>query len=154
MLKVKTELLNVAKLNILFTFYTLFTLSSSNFSICRLREQDLCPNNIMLLKDMLSQYFDTSSFKVEGSEPLRNKLEDETKIHNDFLKVDTRKSEQIGPMKNLFLLPFKVHEDLQKGQYESYSSMLGKLRDQVILFGLYSNRILDKHMFYVIQSSW
>ncbi|CAN6486509.1 unnamed protein product [Victoria cruziana] len=98
----------------------------------KLREQDLCPNNIMLLKDMLSQYFDTSSFKMEGSEPLRNKLEDETKIHNDFLKVDTRKSEQIGPMKNLFLLPFKVHEDLQKGQYESYSSMLGKLRDQVL----------------------
>ncbi|KAF3790739.1 Smg9 protein [Nymphaea thermarum] len=98
----------------------------------KLRDQELCPNNIMLLRQMLSQYFDTSSFRTEGSEPLRTKSEDETKMHNDSLEAEMRKSEQNGLVKNLFFLPCKVHEDSQKGQYESYSSMLGKLRDQVL----------------------
>lgn len=34
----------------------------------------------------------------------------------------------------LFLLPMKVQHNLRKPQFESYLSMIGKLRDEVIFF--------------------
>ncbi|XP_052198763.1 uncharacterized protein LOC127805914 isoform X10 [Diospyros lotus] len=84
----------------------------------KLRDQDLAPHNFMQLKKALTQYFSTSSF-------MASKHQIPGTLNNTSNDPDSN-------LLNLFLLPFKSRDDSLSPQHESYSSMLWKLRDQVL----------------------
>lgn len=90
-------------------------LASPVFVHTKLQVQELAPHNLRQLKKTLAQYFSSSSF-IKG----KNGTPD--KMIND---LDSRGL-------SLALLPYKNHDDAQGAQYESFSTMLGKLCNQVL----------------------
>ncbi|KAJ6809349.1 protein SMG9-like isoform X2 [Iris pallida] len=97
-------------------------MSAPVFVHAKLRDQDMSPFNITLLKKAILHKFESSTFQINRSGVV-------TKEQVDPLSLDT-KANDTGP--DLFLLPLKVQDDLQKAQLGSYNAMLGKLRDQVL----------------------
>lgn len=91
----------------------------------RLRVEDLSPPNISLLRNALTQYFKSSTFIMSDNGSSSERQTDSSGPHVAKFGKDFK-----GP--DLFFLPLKLREDSQKIQFESYSSMLGKLRDQVL----------------------
>lgn len=89
------------------------------FCAYRLQDRYLCPRNITRLRQALAQYFKSSSFsgtKCGDASP------------------DAKADELDSMGLNLFLLPYKVQDESQRCQYESFMSTLGKLRDQVVFY--------------------
>ncbi|XP_039139586.1 protein SMG9-like [Dioscorea cayenensis subsp. rotundata] len=91
----------------------------------KLRVEDLSPPNISLLRNALTQYFKSSTFIMSDNGSSSERQTDSSGPHVAKFGKDFR-----GP--DLFFLPLKLREDSQKIQFESYSSMLGKLRDQLL----------------------
>ncbi|CAA6667027.1 unnamed protein product [Spirodela intermedia] len=96
-------------------------LATPFFVHTKLRHQDLSPRNVVLLKKMLGEYFRSSSFcttsaaaGVDGSGVHQQELSEQKKL--------------MGP--DLVLLPLKAQDS--GPQHESFTSTLGKLRDQVL----------------------
>ncbi|KAK9095600.1 hypothetical protein Scep_027069 [Stephania cephalantha] len=90
----------------------------------KLRDEDMSPLRITQLKKTLSQYFSSSSFArmLHGNTP-----KDHSDEHPD---MDIKESNPADP--DLFVLPRRCEDDLQGAMYESFTTSLGKLRDQVL----------------------
>ncbi|KAK2972853.1 hypothetical protein RJ640_028381 [Escallonia rubra] len=92
----------------------------------KLRDRDLTPNNCVQLKKALGQYFSSSSF-VESN---CRKTAQEHSVFSESLT--SQGADRDSALLKLFLIPFKERDDSPRAQYESYESMLWKLRDQVL----------------------
>ncbi|XP_073012071.1 uncharacterized protein [Typha latifolia] len=90
----------------------------------KLREQDLSPSNVALLRKDFLQFFKCSSFSVTKCEPI-SQVESSSSPN-----TQVQDSESIQP--DLFFLPLRVQDNSMAFEVESYSSMLGKLRDQIL----------------------
>lgn len=98
----------------------------------RLQHEDLTPRNFAQLKKALAQYFSTSSFMREKHGNLCKE--------RHFTSVAPPSSQDPDSLvPNLFVIPIKNKDDSPRDQYESHSSMLWRLRDQVSLFFLVIN---------------
>ncbi|XP_058759942.1 uncharacterized protein LOC131633254 [Vicia villosa] len=84
----------------------------------KLREQELTPKNILLLKKELMQYFKTSSFVTKTT---RNHSDEQVSSFNRDTDSNTL---------NLFTIPCK--EKKENPRAESYISALRKIRDQIL----------------------
>lgn len=90
--------------------------------LCRLRDRDVTPQNFVQMKKALARGFRSSSF-------MRLKSRDASKeAHSSDTQID-----DIDSNLKLFLIPSKGRDDSSRPQYESYISMLWKVRDQVSL---------------------
>ncbi|CAN6564564.1 unnamed protein product [Malus baccata var. baccata] len=92
----------------------------------KLRDRDLSPHNIARLRKALAQYFSTSSLmKAENGN---------TSISRDpdSVALGTQSHDLDSLMPSLFVIPAKNKDDSPGDQYESYTSMLWKLRDKVL----------------------
>ncbi|KAL5568226.1 hypothetical protein UlMin_024801 [Ulmus minor] len=92
----------------------------------KLQDQDLNPRNSAHLKKAIAHYLSNSSF-------LKEKHGHFTKEPSSFSLDPVSQSqdaEYLTP--HLFVIPLKNKDDTPKDQYESYTSMLWKLRDQVL----------------------
>ncbi|XP_068635742.1 uncharacterized protein [Aristolochia californica] len=103
-------------------------LATPVFVHTKLRESDLHPQKITQLKTALSQYFSSSSF-------CGFKYGSTAKEESSHSQLNTNNT---GISQNLFLLPFKVQDDSQRAQYQSYTSMLGQLCDQILSMNCHS----------------
>uniref|UniRef100_A0A5B7CBU3 Protein SMG9-like n=1 Tax=Davidia involucrata TaxID=16924 RepID=A0A5B7CBU3_DAVIN len=90
----------------------------------KLRDQDLTPHNYAQLKKALKQYFSSSS-------SIQAKCQNAAKEHQ-FSSVLHNSQNNPDSQLKLFLIPFKNKDDSPRTQYESYISLLWKLRDQVL----------------------
>lgn len=90
-------------------------LASPVFVHTKLQDHEVAPHKLMRLKKTLAQYFSSSSFMRAKNGKPDNMIDD----------LDSR-----GP--SVALLPYKNQDDAQGAQYESFTTMLGKLRDQVL----------------------
>ncbi|CAA2999311.1 Hypothetical predicted protein [Olea europaea subsp. europaea] len=87
----------------------------------RLRDRDVAPQNFVQMKKALARGFRSSSF-------MRLKSRDASKeAHSSDTQID-----DIDSNLKLFLIPSKGRDDSSRPQYESYISMLWKVRDQVL----------------------
>ncbi|XXG43822.1 hypothetical protein AAC387_Pa01g3774 [Persea americana] len=91
--------------------------ASPVFVHTKLQDRYLSPHNITRLRQALAQYFKSSSFSG-------------TKCGD--VSPDAKADELDTMGLNLFLLPYKVQDESQRCQYESFLSTLGKLRDQIL----------------------
>lgn len=98
------------------------------FCAYRLQDRYLCARNITRLRQALVQHFRSSSFS--GTKCVNTKSEQFDSSGSPDAKADELDSMGL----NLFLLPYKVQDESQRCQYESFMSALGKLRDQVIFY--------------------
>ncbi|KAK1305024.1 hypothetical protein QJS10_CPB11g00090 [Acorus calamus] len=101
-------------------------LATPVFVFTKLRDQELSPASLLLLKKALSHYLSSSSFSG-------TKHGNMTRMgNNSCASIESKSdcSDPVGP--NLFLLPMKSLDDSQRAQYESYVSMMGQLRDQIL----------------------
>lgn len=95
------------------------------YPLNRLQHQDLTPQNFVQLKQAIAEYFSTSSF-------MREKHGNAAKEHPSSSAVPSNPSQDPhSVVPNLFVIPIKNKDDSPRDQYESHSSMLWKLRDQV-----------------------
>ncbi|WOK98329.1 protein SMG9 [Canna indica] len=85
------------------------------FAHSKLQTPDLSPSNSLLLRKALPQFFGSSSFKVSKTGSSSSNI----MAGDDSGQAD------------MFLLPIKVHNS-QGAQSDSYSSMIGKLRDEIL----------------------
>ncbi|KAK1392118.1 D-xylose-proton symporter-like 2 [Heracleum sosnowskyi] len=95
------------------------------FVHAKLHDQDLAPHNLAHLKKGLTRYFVSSSF-------VRSKNRCAVKHHN---KNSGNPSSQICDSDselNLFFLPYERKDGSTKAQYNSYATMLWKIRDQIL----------------------
>ncbi|KAL2518489.1 Uncharacterized protein Adt_14736 [Abeliophyllum distichum] len=91
----------------------------------RLRDRDFTPQSFVQMKKALARGFSSSSF-------MRLKHWDASKeAHSSALASDTQNDDLDSNLK-LFLIPSKGRDDSSRPQYESYISMLWKVRDQVL----------------------
>lgn len=90
----------------------------------RLRNQDLAPSNSVQMKKALARYFCSSSF-------IRSEGQDASKDGHPCIAVPEAGCESYDKLK-LFLVPYKGKDGSSQLQYESYFSVLWKLRDQVL----------------------
>ncbi|XP_043726106.1 protein SMG9-like [Telopea speciosissima] len=101
-------------------------LAAPIFVHTKLRELDLFPINTLQLRRALSQYFSLSSF-------MGKKYVNNIKAQMQSSGSSDNKTDDLGSAElELFLIPSKRQDDLQRVQCESYVSMLGKLRDLVL----------------------
>ncbi|XP_008803229.1 protein SMG9-like [Phoenix dactylifera] len=99
-------------------------LSALVFIHTKLQDQDLSPSKTILLRKALLQFFSSSSFNVN-----KHGATVQTDSSNS---LDT-KSEDLDPVQpDLFMIPLKWQDNVQKSHSESYCSMSGKLRDQIL----------------------
>ncbi|KAF3432666.1 hypothetical protein FNV43_RR23768 [Rhamnella rubrinervis] len=92
----------------------------------KLQHQDLNPRNFAQLKKALAQYFSTSSF-------MREKHGNLSKEHHfSSVAPSTWIQDPDSLVPDLFVIPIKNKDDSPRDQYESHSSMLWRLRDQVL----------------------
>ncbi|XP_058747725.1 uncharacterized protein LOC131620610 isoform X1 [Vicia villosa] len=84
----------------------------------KLRDQELTPKNILLLRKELMQYFKTSSFVTKT-----------TRNHSDE-QVSSSNRDTDSSTLNLFTIPCK--EKKENPRAESYISALRKIRDQIL----------------------
>lgn len=92
----------------------------------KIRDQELCPENFEQMKKAVAQYFRSSSF-VEA----RNKSKS-AENNTDTVNLNMQSDEPESASLKLFLLPYKENDDVLRPQYESYTVMLCRLRDQVL----------------------
>lgn len=91
----------------------------------KLRDQELSPSNILMLRKALMQYMG-SSFNMNRCGKLLK-----TQIDSSSVRMtDSTDSDSVG--EELFVLPLNLQDDTKKDQFESYCSMLGKLHDQLL----------------------
>lgn len=90
----------------------------------RLRDGDVTPQNFVQMKKALALGFSSSSF-------MRLKCRDASK---EAHSSDTQNDDLDANLK-LFIIPSKGRDDSSRPQYESYLSMLWKVRDQVLSTG-------------------
>lgn len=95
----------------------------------RLQHQDLTQHNFVQLKKALAQYFGTSSF-------MREKHGNLARERSPSVVPSTWSQNPSSGVQNLFVIPIKNKDDSPRDQCESYSSMLWRLRDQVLLLFL------------------
>lgn len=88
----------------------------------RLRDQELTPKNILLLRKALMQYFKTSSFVRKTTGNHSNEQVSSSMVHNGDMDSNVL---------NLFSIPSKGKEENPRAQ--SYISALRKIGDQVSL---------------------
>ncbi|XP_057970723.1 uncharacterized protein LOC131159666 [Malania oleifera] len=100
-------------------------LAATVFVHTKLRDEDLTPFNCVQMRKALAQYFSSSLFMRRNSGMAKEHI-----IPSASLKTHDNDS-QSTPL-NLFVIPFKNKDDSASVQYESYNSMLWKLRDQVL----------------------
>ncbi|KAJ0964420.1 hypothetical protein J5N97_029542 [Dioscorea zingiberensis] len=100
-------------------------LAALAFIHTKLQAQNLSPSNTQLLRTALSEYFKSSSFCTSGNGSISDTQIDPSGSHVAKINKDSE-----GP--GLLFLPLKLPEDSQKIQFDSYLSMLGKLRDQLL----------------------
>ncbi|RVX01785.1 hypothetical protein CK203_024431 [Vitis vinifera] len=95
-------------------------------TVCRLRDQDITPRNFVHLRKALAQFFSSSTF-------VKEKCGNTTKEHLvSSVPPNMPSTDLDSTLPNLFLVPCKSKVDSPRAQYESYTSMLWKLRDQVL----------------------
>lgn len=99
----------------IFVMYSLFN---------RLQDQDLTARNCEQLKKAITHYFSTSSFVRQTPENMSRDQSLSSVAPNGSQDPDS-------VMPNLFVIPVKNKDDSHVNHYESYTSMLWKLRDQV-----------------------
>lgn len=113
-------------------------------TVCRLRDQDITPHNFVHLRKALAQFFSSSTF-------VKEKCGNTTKEHLvSSVPPNMPSTDLDSTLPNLFLVPCKSKVDSPRAQYESYTSMLWKLRDQVSLWYPYIHKYII-HTFF--QSS-
>ncbi|KAK9266740.1 hypothetical protein L1049_012539 [Liquidambar formosana] len=99
-------------------------LAAPVFVHTKLRDEGLSPHSFVQLRKALSQYFRTSSI-------MRAKYGNMAKGHLvSSVSSDTQSED--STLTNLFTIPIKSKDDSPRAQYESYNSMLWKLRDQIL----------------------
>ncbi|CAL9060751.1 uncharacterized protein LOC135643000 [Musa acuminata AAA Group] len=92
-------------------------LAAPVFVHSKLQNKDLAPSKTLLVRKALLKFFGSSSFKVNNSRTSSlNKTAEDLDSEQPYL----------------FLLPMKVQHNLRKPQFESYLSMIGKLRDEIL----------------------
>ncbi|KAF5203395.1 Smg9 [Thalictrum thalictroides] len=101
-------------------------LASPIFIHSKLEDQDLAPHKVLRLRKILAQYFSFSSFMRlnHGSKP----KERICPVEAPDIKIDDLDLRELS----LVLLPYRNQDDTEGAQYESFNTMLGKLRDQVL----------------------
>lgn len=101
-------------------------LAAPIFVHTKLRDQDITPRNFVHLRKALAQFFSSSTF-------VKEKCGNTTKEHLVSSVPPNMPSTGLdSTLPNLFLVPCKSKVDSPRAQYESYTSMLWKLRDQVL----------------------
>ncbi|OVA02824.1 hypothetical protein BVC80_9095g15 [Macleaya cordata] len=101
-------------------------LAAPVFVHTKLRDPDLSPDKAAWMRNKLSQYFSSSSFKETKS---GNTTEEQNySVGSPGINIDDLSSTGL----NLFLLPHRNQDDSQRAQYESCVTLLGKLRDQML----------------------
>lgn len=101
-------------------------LATPVFIHTKLRDLELSPSNIMLLRKALLNCFSSSSFNINKSrKPKKEQMDSSLSLPNK-----AHESDLMGP--DLIYLPLKLQDDLQKPQYESYNCTIGKLCDQIL----------------------
>ncbi|KAK9272280.1 hypothetical protein L1049_002651 [Liquidambar formosana] len=99
-------------------------LAAPVFVHTKLRDEGLSPHSFVQLRKALSQYFRTSSImRAKYSNMAKGHLV--SSVSSDTLSEDST-------LTNLFTIPIKNKDDSPRAQYESYNSMLWKLRDQIL----------------------
>ena len=95
------------------------------FVHARLREHDFSPSKLMRLRETLEKHFESSSFNIgsSGATP---------EVTDSSVAPSTKVEELSSSQQDIFLLPLRSHDTSAKFEYGTYSSMLGKLRDQVL----------------------
>ncbi|XP_061997315.1 uncharacterized protein LOC133715026 [Rosa rugosa] len=92
----------------------------------KLRDHDLSPHSIVQLRKALQQYTSTSSFT-------RAKNANVSREHPETsIAPSTESHDPASPVPKLYVIPMKSKDDSPGNQYESCTSMLWKLRDQVL----------------------
>lgn len=99
-------------------------LSAIVFIHTKLRDRDLSPSNTMLLRKALLQFFGSSFFSVN-----KHRATEQTDSSDS---LDTKDEDLDSVQPDLFMVPLRVQDNPQKFHFESYISVLGKLRDQVL----------------------
>ncbi|KAJ9678494.1 hypothetical protein PVL29_020628 [Vitis rotundifolia] len=101
-------------------------LAAPIFVHTKLRDQDITPRNFVHLRKALAQFFSSSTF-------VNAKCGNTTKEHLvSSVPPNMPSTDLDSTLPNLFLVPCKSKVDSPRAQYESYTSMLWKLRDQVL----------------------
>lgn len=101
-------------------------LAAPIFVHTKLRDQDITPHNFVHLRKALAQFFSSSTF-------VKEKCGNTTKEHLvSSVPPNMPSTDLDSTLPNLFLVPCKSKVDSPRAQYESYTSMLWKLRDQVL----------------------
>ncbi|KAL6132352.1 hypothetical protein ACLB2K_070723 [Fragaria x ananassa] len=92
----------------------------------RLRDHDLSPHSIVQLRKALQHYTSTSFFT-------RTKEANVSREHH-VTSTDpvTQNQDPDSPVPKVYVIPMRSKDDSPGEQYESYTSMLWKLRDQVL----------------------
>jgi len=98
-------------------------MASPVFVHTKVREEVVSPHNSAQLKRALNQYFSSSSFLGSKCQNPENEI-----LGSSISQSDNPDSAH----PKLFLVPSKNKDDSPRAQYESYISMLWKLRDQVL----------------------
>ncbi|KAM7463566.1 hypothetical protein LguiA_031687 [Lonicera macranthoides] len=98
-------------------------MASPVFIHTKVHEEDISPHNSVQMKKALAHYFSSSSF-------IRSKCQNTGKenLGSSASQRDNPDSAQL----KFFLIPSKNKDDSPTPQYESYISMLWKLRDKVL----------------------
>ncbi|ONI25902.1 hypothetical protein PRUPE_2G325700 [Prunus persica] len=92
----------------------------------KLRDHDLSPHNFVQLRKALAQYLSTSSFmRPENGNMSKSR-------DPDSMAPGTQSRDPDSLVPSLFVIPTKNKDDSPGDQYESYTSMLWKLRDKVL----------------------
>lgn len=95
------------------------------FVHARLREHDFSPAKLMLLRETLEKHFESSSFNIGNSSAT-------PEVTDSSVAPSTKVEDLSSSQQDVFLLPLRSHDNSAKFEYGTYSSMLGKLRDQVL----------------------
>ncbi|KAL3524529.1 hypothetical protein ACH5RR_017363 [Cinchona calisaya] len=90
----------------------------------KLRDQDFTPHNVVQLKKALGRYFSSSSFMKLKCQNASNE--------NSNVAISAQNDDTDSATLKLFLVPTKDRDDSPRPQYESYISVLWKIRDQVL----------------------
>lgn len=93
----------------------------------RLQDQDLTPHNCEQLKKAFTHYFSTSSFMSETY----GNVAKEQSFSSVAPSAQSGDPDSVAP--NLFVIPARNKDESPINQYESHTSVLWKLRDQVSL---------------------
>ncbi|PIA58800.1 hypothetical protein AQUCO_00500618v1 [Aquilegia coerulea] len=101
-------------------------LASPIFVHTKLEDQDLAPHKVLRLRKRLAQYFSSSSFmRLNHGSTSKERI---CPVSAPDIKINDLGLRELS----LVLLPYRNQDDTEGAQYESFNTMLGKLRDQVL----------------------